>query len=77
MRYATIERCAAEAKRFLSRVDDAKKQIDEAYLGQEKLLCRAVPDHQKTQLYGGKSTAALHRASLDLTRALADLRQGR
>lgn len=60
----TTEAIAAaerEAKRFLEAVKAAKKRIDE----------------DRYALAGSRETGALRRASLDLTRALADMRKPR
>ncbi len=50
-----------EAKRFLGTASEAKKQA------------RVVGDH--TFIDGGRASGACKRASMDLTRALADLRK--
>ncbi len=56
----SIERAKAEAKRFLMKADD--------------VLARAEGD-KYTFITGNRDTGALRRASLDMTRALADMRK--
>lgn len=60
-RYVTA---ANEARRFLARMDELQRRAndDEAFF-------------RYIDITGGKETAAVKRASLDLTRALADLRR--
>lgn len=58
----TLKRCISEAERFLKAA---------------KLAMSTECDKDKEYSYGGKNTAAAKRASMDLTRVLADLRQGR
>ena len=64
MNQKAIDQAVTEAKRFLNRV----------------ALMEKVVKSQKTDDYSWlnpKETGAVRRASMDLTRALADLRQGR
>ena len=62
MNPATLSRCIKEAERFLKAA---------------KLAYSTELDKDKEYSFGGKNTAAAKRASMDLTRALADFRQGR
>ena len=79
MKTKTAERCIMECHRFI--------KIWEAFVSRASLEA-AIPDdkwrntsHVRDWLdysgYCGKERAALRRASLDLSNALADLRQGR
>jgi hypothetical protein len=54
-----VNDCVKEAHRFLDKARAVVQRVDE----------------NETAFYGCKETAALRRASLDLTRALADLRR--
>jgi hypothetical protein len=54
-----VEAAAAEAKRFLARVAAWQKR------------CKEDPEMK----YGTKESGAINRASLDLSRSLADLRR--
>ena len=63
MNLDTIRTAEAEAKRFLSRIAAAKAALVPSEHG----------DWQNNE--DAKATAALKRASMDLTRALADLRR--
>ena len=58
----TLKVCIEEAERFLKRA----KELEAAYEKDLEFYC-----------YHLKEQAAVKRASMDLTRALADLRQGR
>ena len=60
-RMAKIDKAASEAKRFLAAVKDLKE--------------RAREDAFINVFWGCKESGALRRASLDLTRALADMRR--
>ena len=54
-----------EVRRFLSRLEDLNKRLNEAPAGQDTRL----------RLVGCAETAALRRSSLDLSMALAKLRR--
>lgn len=71
MRRTNLERARREAVRFLDILDDLRAKHD---------------DHRETQkdpstpwvnnpLYGTKESAAVRRASMDLTRTLAEMRK--
>ena len=62
MNPSTLSRCIKEAERFIKL---------------EKLAYSTEFDKDKEYCNGGKNCAAAKRASMDLSRALADLRQGR
>jgi hypothetical protein len=62
MEAKTVKKSILEARRFRELADLA---YDTEF------------DKDKEYAYGGKNTAAMKRASMDLSRALADLRQGR
>lgn len=64
MKMQTIDAAIAEARRFLQRAEELKQAEDK----DSKLYCPGTKPRQ---------TGALRRASMDLTRALADMRQGR
>ena len=64
MKDVTLELAVAEAERFLAKAEmyqDAKKGIPA----------------ERWVVYYGKERATVLRSSMDLTRALSDLRQGR
>jgi hypothetical protein len=64
MKRKTLETAINEARRFLTRAESYLTEVD--------------PLKKKPHLSGGtKKSASVLRASMDLTRALADLRQGR
>ena len=65
MTSAKISTAVAEAKRFLKRHDEWKTQQGRTYKSGE---------HTFT-IYTPRENGALRRASLDLTRALADMRR--
>ena len=62
MNPATLAKAIKEAKRFLKAAE---------------LAYSTECEKGKTYSWGGKNSAAAKRSSMDLTRALADLRQGR
>lgn len=73
MRLATLERAIAEAERFL-KVAKAAKVADvreRARLGGRPATADATVENNP------RENGAAKRASMDLTRTLADLRQGR
>lgn len=61
MKPATLKRSADEARRFLLAVS----------------ACRIESNSGFGRVETGKESSAVKRASMDLSRALADLRQGR
>ena len=63
---AKIKKAANEAKRFLVRVDAALDDL---------IVCKGVNGSTFESQQGNKGTAALRRASLDLTRSLSELRK--
>lgn len=62
MNPSTLLKCIKEAERFIKLA---------------KLAYSTEFDKDKEYCHGGKNCAAAKRASMDLSRALADLRQGR
>ena len=54
-----LKEAEAECKRFLKRAIAARRRVQ----------------HDPDALYGSKETAAVKRASLDVTRAMSDFRQ--
>lgn len=60
MRLEDVEEAAAEARRFLDRVD--------------ALTANVTPADARYHLSGSPETGAVKRASMDLTRALARMR---
>lgn len=62
MNELTVKAAKLHAQRFLSRVKDLESKME----------TEAEPG---VLFYGSKETAALRRSSLDLTRALANLRR--
>lgn len=69
MRKETLLRAAVEAERFLKLAREA--------LAQDVVMRKAIYPGNAYVQASQKHTAAARRASMDLTRALADLRQGR
>lgn len=65
MKIETIKTAMVEAERFLKRAE---------VLLENTIESESMPGYF---FYESKDSASLKRASLDLTRALADLRQGR
>lgn len=65
MKVKTLEQAVREAKRFIEKA--------------EELMQADVPDPRNEYIGFGypKESGAMRRASMDLTRKLADLRQGR
>ena len=66
MKINKITQAANEARRFLDRVDAALGDIE---------VSMDISGSEYESYVGNKGTAALRRASLDLTRALVSLRQ--
>lgn len=62
---ATVQRAIDEARRFIERAENHLKSRRPAYYDQSIL-------HNEP-----KASGAMKRSSMDLTRVLADLRQGR
>ena len=62
MKTKQIEIAVIEAKRFLESVKKLKENA-------------VIPSYDKERYYSPKHTGATRRASMDLTRALADLRR--
>jgi hypothetical protein len=75
MKKQTLQRAIAEAERFLEVAKAAYSEIEKEETGIDGIQC-GHPYHEK---YWAKGSilAACKRASMDLTRALSDLRQGR
>lgn len=71
MNIDTVNTAIQEAERFLER---AKRTLD-AHKAEEK--SRGLVPSRSYLRAGPRETGALRRASMDLTRALADLRRGR
>ncbi len=71
-----IDEAVIECNRFLNRVDDLRVRVDQA----EKLRKVEVPGFSKEHQFkfnpftGCKESAAIKRASMDLSRALVKLR---
>lgn len=64
MRKDFLEKSIAEAKRFILAAEKVRAYSEE---------CKQVSNH----INGDKHTAGARRASMDLTRALADLRRNK
>lgn len=65
LRARTLEKAVAEARRFLEAADTVKRCAETAeYTNGDQ------------RYYGGQHCAAAKRASMDLSRALADVRRG-
>jgi hypothetical protein len=62
MKISTLEQSVKEAERYIAR---AKK------------LRMGITDRHGDDIWGSKESGAVRRASMDLTRVLADLRLGR
>jgi hypothetical protein len=63
-----------EARRFLERIDELEERLNELPLDDKSNSPETEP--RKMLIFSGcKETAAVKRASMDLTRALADLRR--
>jgi len=71
MEWRDVKRTKAEAERFLEKVTDLETRIMKIEKGLEE---GSVPH---LFFFGCKETAALKRASLDLSRALTELRKRR
>lgn len=70
MRRETLDKAIAEARRFIEAAEAAKHPETKSYrTGDKATITYAVRE--------GLRNAAAKRASMDLTRTLADLRQGR
>jgi hypothetical protein len=63
----TLKLCVAEAKRFI-----AKAKVQDVVLKYDSHTFKWLP----TEGRSGKTNAAIKRASMDLTRMLANLRKG-
>lgn len=63
MRPKKVDEAANEAKRFLDRVRKLKAAVGSTHWNGNE------------HIWGSKETAAVRRASLDLTRALAEMRK--
>ena len=77
MTIQSIERAVAECERFLAEV---RKLVVYRYNGEtyEYLYCGwDARNEYYPNLMVGKATGAVRRASLDLTRSLAEMRKGR
>jgi hypothetical protein len=61
-----------EAKTLKKAISDAEQFLKIAKITYDK---ETDKDHE--YVYGGKNTAAMKRASMDLSRTLSDMRQGR
>lgn len=77
-----IEAARAEARRFITKADAALARIDEEVAEQQGRFRDRYGDDATTvgpqpgdQSWGSAETGALRRASLDLTRNLAELRK--
>jgi hypothetical protein len=66
MKPDTLKQAVAEAKRFISAAEKCKPRT---------LVC--LNGKTRVYFYPSKETGAAKRASMDLTRKLADLRAGR
>ena len=79
MKTDTADRCAMECRRFLGAWEEFLKRASiEASIPDDKWRNTShVKDWLDYTGYCNKQRAALRRASLDLSNALADLRQGR
>ena len=77
MRTETAKRCVVEINRFLEAWEEFQvSAIEESRLPQHDLT-PPNKDWLYDICYCNRERAALRRASLDLSQALADLRQGR
>lgn len=75
MKRDTLEMAIAEAKRFIRKAELLIELEDEDNLAVQK--CKDTGGKWCFHESFGKENAAVKRASLDLTRSLADLRQNR
>ena len=75
MKRKTIDTAKEEAKRFLQRCDEMER-----IAGWSRYTSKGneatSKQHPEDSFSSGQYVAAVKRASLDLTRALADLRRG-
>jgi len=83
MRTETAKRCVVEINRFLEAWENVQVKHVNAAAGYENPIYstatvkRINEDWLDRDGFIGRERAALRRASLDLSQALADLRQGR
>ena len=81
MKTATAERCVNEINRFLKAWADCQNKYAESIPRLTQIYGKDSVERSNKDFLNsghiGREHAALRRASLDLTRALADLRQGR
>jgi hypothetical protein len=79
MKPETLQLCIAEAKRFIEKaeqvpiIEGVYDKVDWSVIHGEK----KIGDRKEPYIETGKASGAARRASLDLTRCLADLRQRR
>jgi hypothetical protein len=69
MKFDTLDQCRDEATRFLRKNKKLQREIE--------TWRRENPRYQHIPIDFAKGTAEVRRSSMDLTRALADLRQGK
>ena len=69
MKPETLKLCIAEAKRFIEKAEQVPTH--------DTVIETTRSKRTATYINAGKASGAARRASLDLTRCLADLRQGR
>lgn len=68
MQISTLKKAVAEAQRFIERAEELETALEEAWPNR--------PAHLRDFVDGvPRTSGAVRRASLDLTRALADLRR--
>ena len=70
----SLRTAIAEAERFLKKARDAQKRFDREWVIESKRLALT---NKESFTVSCKENGAVKRASLDLTRALADLRRAR
>ena len=75
MRRETLDTAKEEAKRFLQRCDEMERLAGWNRYTSKGNEATSKPNPEDT-FDSGQYVAAVKRASLDLTRALADLRRG-
>lgn len=76
MKYATLRGAVEEAKRFIATAEELLAVTD-AQLADQKARGFAAEMVEPLYVAVGTGAGATRRASMDLTRKLADLRQGR
>lgn len=75
---STADRAQSIAIRFMDAIQAAKKKQREYELAESKRKHSFLPSAPfNSEGFGCRESADLRRASMDLTRALADLRTGR